>query len=572
MSDALAAALMMQAQQGRGNDTYSKTRKMGEMLMAQGSQNRPTRHWMEDVNNNAQKLLGGFLMGKADDDQKTLQAATADKYARALGAPDEATRMAILQEGGGDPQAMIPLYGALLSGKMADERKNAAYGTAYKAAGGTVPGAVSAPTSLAPPGGYQQVVGRAESNNNPQAVNPTSGAAGQFQFMPETWAGVRQSNPELNLPDSPLKATPQQQAAAEEKFRAGNAQALQSANIPVNDVTLYVAHRAGAKGAQTILSADPNAPMASIVPQSWVQQNPDMRGTVGDFLKGATSKFGGGAAPQAPGVTVPATPPQAGAPQAPQMPEISPAAETFKRQAEEAWNSGDKSRAVALAQKAQEVQATYAQERAVKMDERNFAIQTEQRKAAADAPQKNFDNAAKIRDDFEKQPAVKSYREVVPIMESARTAVSRPTRAADLNLIYGLGKIMDPASVVREGEMVMARGTGTVSDTIRGYLGMLDGAPTLQPATRQKIIDEMQSRFGALEQSHNSLADAYGGIADRAGIKREDVIIPIRQPKPAGETPAGPRKLGANGEGYDEVKPGEQYVGPDGQMRVKGGG
>ncbi len=68
---------------------------------------------------------------------------------------------------------------------------------------------------------------------------------------------------------------------------------------------------------------------------------------------------------------------------------------------------------------------------------------------------------------------------MVPILESAKEAVERPTRAADLNLIYALGKIMDPNSVVREGEMVMARGTGTVQDMISGLLGQLNGGQTL---------------------------------------------------------------------------------------------
>lgn len=162
------------------------------------------------------------------------------------------------------------------------------------AATAAAPAPAASPASAAAPNGHQAVVGGLESNNNPQAVNPQSGAAGQFQFMPETWADVRAKNPDLNLPPDPRQAPAPLQAEAEKRFRAGNAQALQSAGIDPSPANLYVAHRAGAQGAQTLLKADPNAPMAAVVPANWIAQNPDMQGkTVGQFLQMAQSRFPG---------------------------------------------------------------------------------------------------------------------------------------------------------------------------------------------------------------------------------------------------------------------------------------
>lgn len=148
------------------------------------------------------------------------------------------------------------------------------------------------------PGGYTGTLAGYESGSNPQAVNPQSGAGGLFQFIPQTWATVRSQNPDLNLPENVLQATADQQKAAEERFRAANAKALQGYGLPVNPATLYIAHRAGADGARTILSAPPGTPMASIVPKAWIDQNPDMRGTVGDFVMMAQRRFGGAPQPQ----------------------------------------------------------------------------------------------------------------------------------------------------------------------------------------------------------------------------------------------------------------------------------
>ena len=137
-----------------------------------------------------------------------------------------------------------------------------------------------------------------------------------------------------------------------------------------------------------------------------------------------------------------------------------------------------------------------------------------------------------LRKEFENRQNVKAHREVVPIIESAEEAIKRPTRAADLNLIYALGKVMDPNSVVREGEMVMARGTGTVQDYIGGLLGQLNGGQTLKDDTRRKLVEEIKSRAVALERSYNIDKEAFSALAERRGFNVNNVITPVRPDKP----------------------------------------
>lgn len=168
------------------------------------------------------------------------------------------------------------------------------------------------------PGNYQPTLAIAEGGNGPGAatiVNPQSGAGGQFQFMPSTWNDVRTRNPDLNLPQSPLDAPPELQAKAEERFRASNAAELQKAGIPPTPANLYLAHRAGAQGAQTILGAPPETPMAQLVPPTWLQQNPDMNTTAGQFRHQAEQRFGQPTqAPPQGGTALPAGMPQQAVP------------------------------------------------------------------------------------------------------------------------------------------------------------------------------------------------------------------------------------------------------------------
>ena len=137
-----------------------------------------------------------------------------------------------------------------------------------------------------------------------------------------------------------------------------------------------------------------------------------------------------------------------------------------------------------------------------------------------------------LRGDFEKSPVVKAYNVVVPMLESAKDAATRPTRAADINLVYAFAKLMDPDSVVRESETGMVTATGTVGDRLSGYLGQLNGGPMLREETRKKLIAELESRFGRLQESYDAYRDAYTGIAKRRGYNVENVIIPIRKDKP----------------------------------------
>ncbi len=124
-------------------------------------------------------------------------------------------------------------------------------------------------TAATPAGNYYSVIAQRESSNNPTIVNPTTKAAGLYQFEPATWSSVRQAHPDLNLPASVAQASPEQQTAAAQAFTADNAKQLQAENIPVTDRTLNMAHFLGAGGAVKFFNAakqNPSVPADYIFP------------------------------------------------------------------------------------------------------------------------------------------------------------------------------------------------------------------------------------------------------------------------------------------------------------------
>lgn len=559
----------------RRSSPYDRKRQMALQMLQSGADYSPIQHPLQGAARLAQALVGGWMANKADTEEKEAETKRNETLSAELAKLDPKGNLNGIAKI--DPSLALKIAGQGLIENQKMETQRGALATAADGFGssyGLPPrGSQIQQAPLPTPGGYQGTLGGFESGNNPRAVNPQSGAGGEFQFLPQTWAEVRAKHPDLQLPETPMQATSPQQAAAEARFRDSNAQVLQGAGIPPTPANLYLAHRTGAQGAQTLLKTDPNAPMASVVPQSWIAQNPDMQGkTVGQFVQMAQQRFPGGQPTQQaanvqatpPGQPQPLTvnmrgpggipqgsadgappPPQAPggmpavmaqAPAIPDVPRPQPTPQQIRR-AQDLILSGTP-RAQAEATMNAEIDRDWSvqRERAKMEYERQFGEYKSGRERADKQPQQQFDNSNKLRDEFNASPAVKSYRTVVPMLESAKDATTRPTRAADLNLVYAFAKLMDPDSVVRESETGAVVATQSVMDRIGSYVGQLNGQAMLNPDARAKLIAELESRFKSLESSYKTLEDHYGGMAARFGVRREDVIVPIR--KPAGGTTA----------------------------------
>jgi hypothetical protein len=134
----------------------------------------------------------------------------------------------------------------------------------------------------------------------------------------------------------------------------------------------------------------------------------------------------------------------------------------------------------------------------------------------------DFENASSLRKEYQATPQYKTYAEAVPIFKSMVSTQGRNTRASDLNLVYGLAKIFDPNSVVREGEMVLVKDTSSLPESLVGEINRLNGGAALQPETRNAILQEAQSRMVAYQDQLRPINERYGGIAQRYQIPVSD--------------------------------------------------
>ena len=171
-----------------------------------------------------------------------------------------------------------------------------------------------------------------ESGGDPNAKNPNSSASGPSQFIDSTWLSMlQQHRPDLVEGKSPqeliaLKSDPQLSRQMTEAYAADNGQVLSKAGFEANPGNTYLAHFAGPQGAVKVLSADPNAPVASILGDAAVKANPFLQGMTAADLQAWASRKMGGASQQPATQTAQATP---GSPAiAPQMGQPQPAQQT----------------------------------------------------------------------------------------------------------------------------------------------------------------------------------------------------------------------------------------------------
>lgn len=178
------------------------------------------------------------------------------------------------------------------------------------------------------------------------------------------------------------------------------------------------------------------------------------------------------------------------------------------------------------------------------------------------APAPKFEDVSSLRKEVGALDEVKAYSKAQPAYSSMIKSAGTPTSVADLDFVYGLAKIFDPDSVVREGEQVIIRRTQNLPNEVQGWLQHVAGTGgRLTPETRQRLLDVAQNRMGELHSSMETRTAPYLDIAKNARID-PSLIMPGVQPLPQRErfelpqaTPQPIRPQGAGAQQPTQAQP-----------------
>lgn len=126
-------------------------------------------------------------------------------------------------------------------------------------------------------------------------------------------------------------------------------------------------------------------------------------------------------------------------------------------------------------------------------------------------------DVANLRKEFEGTPEVKNYRSVLPLYDRAKKAPN--TRAGDISIIYALGKMFDPTSVVREGELILAQNAAPWLQKLASNANsQITGKGALNPQTRSEIMAALDGQVEAFRQPYEQQRERFGSYATDYGI------------------------------------------------------
>lgn len=158
---------------------------------------------------------------------------------------------------------------------------------------------------------------------------------------------------------------------------------------------------------------------------------------------------------------------------------------------------------------------------------------------ARDARQ--FTQENQLRGQFGNQPAVKDLasvqshvRTIGAIAQKAK-AGQPVTAADDLALIFAFMKMLDPGSVVREGEFANAQNTAGIPDRIRNAYNRAISGTRLSDKQRNEFFETATTVMDNYSNSYADQAERSRSLAESYGLQPDRVAPAPQRPGPRGQ-------------------------------------
>jgi hypothetical protein len=152
---------------------------------------------------------------------------------------------------------------------------------------------------------------------------------------------------------------------------------------------------------------------------------------------------------------------------------------------------------------------------------------------------------AKFRKEYSDQ--TKGYQEVKSAY--GRILSSEDSAVGDLSLIFGYMKMLDPGSVVREGEFATAQNAAGVPERVLNLYNRVASGERLNKSQRQSFKGQADKLYKTAGTQEETVRNGIGRIATGYGLKTENIFYTPTEVTPAAPeavpaaapTPAAPR-------------------------------
>ncbi len=196
-----------------------------------------------------------------------------------------------------------------------------------------------------------------------------------------------------------------------------------------------------------------------------------------------------------------------------------------------------------------------AEQQRIAADQRRAA--QEQENYQRTEPERLFQRANQLRDEYNKLtgPLATQGQAYGDILNAAKDSLLGKGNVGetDINMLYAYMKLLDPNSVVREGEVQMPAAARSTVEAIQLKLDRLAKGGALVPVEREQMVREAYKRYdnamtiaGKVQQRYTTLAKGANVTPDAAGLydlrssfglpSADDFLTQLKNPAPA---PAG---------------------------------
>ena len=145
-------------------------------------------------------------------------------------------------------------------------------------------------------------------------------------------------------------------------------------------------------------------------------------------------------------------------------------------------------------------------------------------KPKAPDPQVQIKNENDLRKEFNSLPEVKDFNKVRTSYDKVVLAGENPSAAGDISMIFNYMKILDPGSVVREGEFATAQNAAGVPQRVVNQYNKIIKGERLSQDQRGDFMKQAQFAAKAQFKPVSEQMLRYEGVAQNMGLRFDQVL------------------------------------------------
>lgn len=172
------------------------------------------------------------------------------------------------------------------------------------------------------------------------------------------------------------------------------------------------------------------------------------------------------------------------------------------------------------------VDTATGQESEVKVGSKEAETARKANKARLDADIKAekdvFEQSKKLRDEYNK--ASSDFVKVEDAFDRVQASAEDPDAAGDIALIFNYMKMLDPGSVVREGEFATAQNAGSVEESVYNMYNRLMSGERLNPNQRKMFLGRAEKLFKTAKNTNSKRRSDILSVGKRYNISERDIF------------------------------------------------